>query len=171
MTKKSLLQWALMATAAFFIAFMALVSARQKMHDYSALAPLRVGLPVAQLGFLGNPVSVSERELVYLLPDQSNLVIAVDDGEVFSAMLELKTPLKIQDPSLRNLTFVQMRMDEYESPTWFYAAAADEGRIFKVSSQGLIQTITWVRPFASVEPSRNLQALLQDFAVQRPVQL
>lgn len=160
-----------MLIATFFIASMALISARQKMHDYSSLEPLRVGMPVNQLGFLGNPVSVSERELVYLLPDQSSLVIAINDGEVFSAMLELRTPLKIEDPSLRGLTFVQMRLDEYQSPTWFYAAAAGKGQIFKVSSQGLIQTITWVRPFASIEPSRNLQALLQDFTVQRPAQL
>jgi len=171
MFNKTVLRWTLTASAVFLVAAMALVSARNKMHDYSALDSLRVGLPVSELGFLGNPVSVSKSELVYLLPDQSSLVIAVEDGAVFSAMLELKTPLKIQDPSLRNLTFVQMRMDDYQSPAWFYAAAADEGRIFKVSDQGNIQTITWVRPFASPEPSRNLQALLHDFTVQRPVQL
>ena len=110
--KKPILRWTLSASAVFLIAILALVSARNKMHDYSTLSPLRVGMTVEELGFLASPVSVSSRELVYLLPDQSNLVIALDDGAVFSAMLELKTPLKIQDPSLRNLTFVQMRMDD-----------------------------------------------------------
>lgn len=164
-------RWVFTAFAVFMVAILALVSAQQKMHDYSTLADLRVGLSVDQLGFLGNPVSVSDREIVYLLPDQSNLVIALSDGAVYSAWLELKTPLKIQDPSLRHLTFVQMRMDDYQSPTWFYAAAPGEGRIFKVSDQGFIQSITWVKPFTPDEPSRNLQALLNDFTVQRPLQL
>lgn len=171
MIKRTALRWGLTACAVFLVAGLALFSARQKMHDYSALTPLRAGMAISELKFLGNPVSVSARELVYLLPDQSNLVIAVEDGTVFSAMLELKTPLKIEDPSLRHLTFVQMQMDDYQSPTWFYAAAADEGRIFKISDQGYIQTITWVKPFISAEPSRNLQALLHDFTVQRPAQL
>jgi len=162
---------ALTASAVLLLATLALFSARSKLHDYSSLGPLTVGMTVAELEFLGDPVSASSRELVYLLPDQSSLVIALDEGKVFSAWLELKSPLKIQDPALRNLTFVQMGMDESQIPTWFYAAAAGQGQIFKVSEQGFIQSITWVKPFTAMEPSRNLQALLHDFTVQRPAHL
>lgn len=165
------LRWASTAFAIFFIAFLALFSARSKMHDYSSLSDLKVGMTTEELEFLGNPVSVSDREMVYLLPDQSSLIIALEDKKVFSAWLELKTPLKVQDPSLRNLTFVQMGMDESQAPTWFYAAAPGEGRIFKVSEQGYVQSITWVKPFTPHGPSRNLQALLNDFTVQRPARL
>ena len=166
-----IVRWTLSTCVIFIIAIMAFMSARQKLHDYSSLTDLKVGMSVSELKFLGVPVSESSRELVYLLPDQSNLVIALHDGTVFSAWLELRTPLKIQDPSLRHLTFVQMRMDDAESPTWFYAAAPGEGRIFKVSDQGFIQSITWVKPFIPHGPSRNLQVLLHDFTVQRPAQL
>ena len=166
-----MLRWVLTTAAFVLVASMALYSARHKLHDYSSLGPLKVGLTTAELEFLGDPVSVSARERVYLLPDQSTLVIAMDENEVFSAWLELKTPLKIQDPSLRHLTFVQMGMDESQAPTWFYAAAPGEGRIFKVSEQGFIESITWVKPFAPHGPSRNRQALLHDFTVQRPAQL
>lgn len=166
-----MIRWAFTTTAVILMASLALFSARNKMHDYSSLGPLKVGLKASELEFLGNPVSESDKELVYLLPDQSTLVIALDEGQVFSAWLDLKTPLKIQDPSLRHLTFVQMGMDESQAPTWFYAAAPGEGRIFKVSEQGFIESITWVKPFAPHGPSRNLQALLHDFTVQRPAHL
>jgi hypothetical protein len=140
------------------------------MHDYSNLGALRVGMGISELDFLGSPVSSSHRERIYTLPDQSNLVIAVEDGQVASAWLELRTPLKIEDPSLRNMQFVQMGMDESQLPSWFYAASPGEGRIFKVSDRGFIQTITWVRPF-SQHGGRQLQALLRDFTNHRPFQL
>ena len=160
-------QWLLSAFALATLVGVALWSAQSKVHDYSSLTPLRVGLAAQELEFLGEPVSSSERELVYMLPDQSTLVVAVTDGKVSAAWLELRQPLKIQDPQLKKLRFVQMGMDASLAPSWFYAAAADEGRIFKVSQQGVVESITWVKPFAPAGPSRQLQALLREFTGAR----
>ena len=164
-------QWIFSAFGLFALAAVALWSAQSKVHDYSSLAPLHVGLSANELAFLGEPASSSERERVYLLPDQSTLVIALEDAKVSAAWLELRQPLKIQDPQLKKLRFVQMGMDASLSPTWFYAAAADEGRIFKVSQQGVIESITWVKPFSPAGPSRQLQALLREFTGGRPYPL
>lgn len=164
-------RWSFCAASLVLIAIAALWSAQNKMHDYSALAPLRVGLSEDQLAFLGRPASISPRERTYFLPDQSSLIVTIYDGVVFSAWLELKSPLKIQDPSLRHLTFVQMGVDESQARSWFYAAAPGEGRIFKVSEQGFIKTITWVKPFTKNGAGRNLQALLSEFATQSPYRL
>ncbi len=165
------LRWLVGALSVFALAGLALFSAQTKMHDYSTLAGLKVGMSTHQLGFLGQPSSAEERMRIYTLPDQSNLIVSLEDGRVEGAWLELKTPLKIQDPSLRHLTFVRMGMDESEAPTWFYAASPGEGRVFKVSDQGFIKSITWVKPFTQEGPTRRLQALLRDFTVQRPYQL
>ncbi len=163
-------RWLFCTSALILLAIGSLWSAKTKMHDYSSLGSLKVGMSVSQLQFLGSPASASHRERIYTLPDQSNLVIAVEDGAVASAWLELRSPLKIEDPSLRDMQFVQMGMDESQSPNWFYAASPGEGRIFKVSDRGYIQTITWVRPF-SQNGGRQLQALLNDFTNQRPFHL
>ena len=98
-------------------------------------------------------------------------MIAVENEQVSAAWLELRQPLKIGDPQFKRLRFVQMGIDASLSPTWFYAAAADRGRIFKVSQQGLIESITWVKPFATDGKARQLQALLRDFTTQRPYSL
>jgi hypothetical protein len=164
-------RWIFCALSLVCVAVAALWSAQSKMHDYSALSPLQVGLSEEQLTFLGRPASLTARERIYVLPDQSNLIVTIHDGVVFSAWLELKSPLKIQDPSLRHLTFVQMGMDDSQARSWFYAAAPGEGRIFKVSDQGYIQTITWVKPFAKDGAGRNLQALLREFETQSPYRL
>jgi hypothetical protein len=164
-------RWIFCSLGLICVAVAALWSAQNKMHDYSVLSPLRVGLSENQLAFLGQPASLTARERIYVLPDQSNLIVTLHDGVVFSAWLELKSPLKIQDPSLRHLTFVQMGMDDSQARSWFYAAAPGEGRIFKVSDQGFIQTITWVKPFANGGAGRNLQALLREFETQSPYRL
>lgn len=150
---------------------MALYSAQTKVHDYSSLADLRVGLQSNQLSFLGQPISSTDRERVYLLPDQSTLIVMLQDQKVTAAWMQLRQPLKIEDPQFKRLRFVQMGMDEALSPTWFYAAAADQGRIFKISQQGLIESITWVKPFSANETPKNLQALMQQFNGQRPYSL
>jgi len=85
----------------------ALWSAQTKIHNYSSLAPLHVGLKVDELSFLGEPNSASERELVYVLPDHSTLVIALEDGIVSAAWLDLRQPLKIEDPQFKQLRFVR----------------------------------------------------------------
>jgi hypothetical protein len=162
-----MLRWILSSIGIVALAAVALVSAQSKIHDYSSLAPFHVGLTTEELEFLGTPHSATERELVYLLPDQSTLVVALEDNKVAAASLELRQPLKIEDPQLKQLRFVQMGMDAAMNPTWFYAAAADRGRIFKVSEQGLIESITWVKPFSPAGPSRQLQALLREFNTQR----
>ncbi|MBY0518304.1 MAG: hypothetical protein K2P81_15445 [Bacteriovoracaceae bacterium] len=164
-------QWIISAVALITLACLALVSAQSKIHNYASLSPLQVGMSVDQLDFLGHPVSSDEREIVYMMPDQSTLVVAVSDNKVSAAWLELRQPLKIQDPQFKKLRFVQMGMDASQSPTWFYAAAADEGRIFKVSEQGFVESITWVKPFSANGPSRQLQALLIEFTGQRPYRL
>ncbi len=165
-------QCILSALAILSLVGVALWSAQTKVHDYSSLESLKVGLPVEQLSFLGEPLSITARERVYLLPDQSTLVVAVENERVAAAWLDLRQPLKIVDPQFKQLRFVQMGIDASLAPTWFYAAAADRGRIFKVSQQGLIESITWVKPFAvDGGKARQLQVLLHDFTTQRPYSL
>lgn len=164
-------QWILSACSIFAIVVLALYSAQTKVHDYSSLTDLRVGLNANQLSFLGQPVSSSERERVYLLPDQSTLVVMIQDQKVSAAWMELRQPLKVEDPQFKRLRFVQMGVDAALSPTWFYAAAADQGRIFKISQQGLIESITWVKPFEPQGRTVQLQALVQEFTGQRAFSL
>ncbi len=160
-------RWLLSAMSIFGLAALALWSAQNKIHDYSSLDSLRVGLSVEDLDFLGSPVSTSNRENVYLLGDQSTLVVRFEDNVITAASLQLKQPLKIEDPQLKKLRFVQMGMDAAQSPTWFYAAAADQGKIFKVSGNGLVESVTWIKPFSPAGPSRQLQALLREFTGTR----
>lgn len=159
--------WILSTITVFLIIFAAIFSARHKAHDYQTIDGLRVGLHQSELSFLGKPASASKRELIYLMPDQSRLLVMLHDGFVTSAWLQLKQPLKIEDPQFKRLRFVQMGVDGSLNPTWFYAGAGDQGKIFKISQAGLIESITWVRPFEHAGPSRQLQALLREFSGQR----
>ncbi len=161
--------WILSTITVMTIVTAAILSARQKSHNYQSLEGLRVGLRVEELAFLGRPASASARERIYLLPDQSKLIVMLHDDFVTSAWMQLKQPLKIEDPQFKRLRFVQMGVDGSLNPTWFYAGAGDQGKIFKISQTGLIESITWVKPFEHAGPSRQLQALLQEFSVQRPL--
>jgi hypothetical protein len=162
----------MMSTIGFLLlAVGAMISAQQKMNDYSLVDQLRVGQSIDEIGFLGAPSLVSEKERIYQLPDHSTLIIATDGLKVLAAFLELRQPLHIEDPQLKNLKFVQMGVDAGLSPTWFYAGAADEGRVYKVSAQGLIESISWVKPFAAAGPQKQLQALLREFTYQQTYSL
>lgn len=154
-----------------FVGILSFVSAQNKVNDYSLVEGLRVGAPLDQLGFLGLPLSVKERERVYQLPDFSTLVIHTDGQIVTGAWLQLKQPLRIENPSIKQVQFVQLGMDHALAPTWFYAGAADEGRIYKVSEQGLIESISWVKPFNALGPKQKLQALLKEFTYKRSYSL
>lgn len=164
-------QWILSICGILAVVISAIFSAQTKVHDYSRLTDLKVGLNANQLSFLGQPISSNEKERVYLLPDQSTLVVMLQDQKVSAAWMELKQPLKVEDPQFKSLRFVQMGVDAALSPTWFYAAAADQGRIFKISQAGLIESITWVKPFQPEGRSVQLQALVREFTEQKPYQL
>jgi hypothetical protein len=51
-----------------------------------------------------------------------------------------------------------------EKPSCFFAGAPELGLIYKITSDGIIESMTWVEPFTlhSHHP-KNVQALLRDF--------
>ncbi len=159
--------WMTGAIILSFVGLLSFLSAQNKVNDYSLVENLRVGTPLNELGFLGHPLSMNQRERVYQLPDYSSLVIHTDGEKVTGAWLQLRQPMRIEDPIIKQAQFVQLGMDHALAPTWFYAGAADEGRIYRVSEQGLIESISWVKPFNALGPKQKLQALLKEFTYKR----
>lgn len=156
---------------ALAIVLTALWSAQQKMNDLDQVKQINVGAPVSSLNHLGEPVSVSSSERMYFLNNGSTLVVSVFQHTITGAWLNLKNPISIQDEHLKSLRFVQVGVDESLRPTWFYAGLPGDGRVFKVVQNGLIHSITWVRPFGQKESPRQLQALYKEFTSHQPVRL
>ena len=163
--------WMTGAIILCLVGFLSFLSAQNKVNDYSLVESLRVGTPVTELGFLGHPLSMNQKERIYQLPDYSSLVIHSDGEKVTGAWLQLKQPMRIDDPTIKQVQFVQLEMDNALVPTWFYAGAADEGRIYRVSEQGLIESISWVKPFNALGPKQKLQALLKEFTYKKSYSL
>jgi hypothetical protein len=118
----------------------------------------------------GTPFAETRNHFTYVLQDGSELFITLRDERVSSATVKFHRTIQIQDPEMKRLTLVQMDQAQQESnnPSWFFAGKPEEGLIYKITSQGLIESLTWVPPF-SYGPNRpkQLQALLRDFNNQR----
>lgn len=111
----------------------------------------------------GTPDSKDRNQLTYILKDASQLHLSLRDDVVSSAVLKYHRPLKLEDAEIRRLTLVQMDHSE-GNPSWFFAGKPEEGLIYKITSKGEIETLTWVKPFTyGTGQARNLQALLLDF--------
>lgn len=135
------------------------------------LQSIRLGMSLkeAQKNF-GLPSARNHNQYIYILNDGSELTLTLRDKRISSANIQFKRVIKIQDPEMRKLTLVQMASHDIRAryPSWFFAGKPEEGLIYKITSEGIIKSLTWVPPF-SVRQSRpkNLQALLMDFRTQR----
>lgn len=142
-------------------------SAQWKVSLQTDLEQLKLGMSASEVReAFGVPMAMNRNELVYILPDSSELSITLRDNAVTSAMLKYKTPVRVSDPRLKELTLVQMDPASTTSgkPNWFFAGKPEEGIIYKITAQGVIETVTWVPRFAyGAHRPKNVQVLLRDF--------
>lgn len=151
--------------------FGAYQTATLKIERPLNLQTLRLGMSLkeAQKTF-GSPSAQSHNQYIYILNDGSELTLTLRDKRISSANVRFKRVLKIQDPEMRKLTLVQMASHDLETnnSSWFFAGKPEEGLIYKITSEGIIESLTWVPPFSvSQKRPKNLQALLQEFRTQR----
>jgi hypothetical protein len=122
----------------------------------------------------GVPVDENRNRLTYVFEDASELVVTLRDNIVTSAQLNYLQPLKISDPEMRQLTLVQMQSEEnyMNQPTWFFAGKPKDGLIYKITSDGIVESLTWVPPFTyGTQRPKQLQALMHDFQSQNSTQM
>lgn len=148
--------------------FGAYLSAQHHIKNPMDIQSLRLGMNLQELKkTFGTPSDQYRNRLTYIFGDSSELLIDLRDGVVSSARLKFHRPLKIEDPKMRQLTLVQMHSDASNRPSWFFAGKPEEGLIYKITAEGVVESLTWVPPFSygSTQPKR-LQALLLDFKSQ-----
>lgn len=152
------------------IGLSAFKSAEKKLRISSDFDFIRSGISIRELEKkVGQPLSIEKNENVYILDDGSELRVTVNEGKLLKANLKFNHLLKIQDPKIKGLTLVQIQPDPYEiqNTSWFYAGDPNRGMIYKVSSKGFIEGISWLPPFHYPDHRpKQLQALLQDFRTQ-----
>lgn len=140
-------------------------SAQDKMSEVPDLRALHLGMSVDELkASFGAPVYKNHHQLTYLFVDSAQLIITLRDQEVASAQLKFNRPLKISDPQLKQLNLVQMELKESKDLSWFFAGNPEEGLIYKITTNGVIESITWIPPFSyQGEGPKHIGALLRDF--------
>ena len=145
--------------------------AQQKLHQPLHLSSLRLGMELDEVeAIFGTPSARSRNQITYVFDDGSELFLTLRDEKISIAKVKFQKIIKIQDPEMKKLTLVQMEASNFESnnPSWFYAGKPSEGLIYKITSDGTIESLTWVPPFSySNNQAKNLQALLRDFQSQR----
>lgn len=149
-----------------FVATMgAYYSAKDKMSEVPDLRALHLGMNVDELrSSFGAPVYKHLNQLTYLFADSAQLIITLRDQEVASAQLKFHRPLQISDPQIKQLNLVQMELKESRDLSWFFAGNPEEGLIYKITTSGVIESITWVPPFSyQGEEPKHVGALLRDF--------
>ncbi len=141
-------------------------TAQSKLTVKSDFSALKLGMNVEQIqANFGVPSSQSRNILTYILPNSSVLTITLRDDLVTSAKVKFIQPVKVTDPELRKLTLVQMDPAiSDDKPSWFFAGSPGEGLIYKITADGVIESMTWVEPFTlHSHQAKNVQALLRDF--------
>ena len=142
-------------------------SAKTKIETPLDLHALHLGMTSEELeNSFGHPDAQIRNQLIYILEDSSKMIVTLRDDVVASARVEFHHPIKIEDPKMRQLTLVQMEADSINEaePSWFFAGKPESGLIYKITSHGSIESLTWVPPFTySRNNPKNLQALMQDF--------
>lgn len=149
--------------------FAAYFAAQSKIQHRPDLSKLRLGMTTSQLTNHFGPADAKNRNiLTYIFDDASELTITLRDEVVASAKIKFHQPLKIEDPQLKELSLVQMSSNlEETNPSWFFAGKPEEGLIYKITSLGTIESLTWVPPFSYYnQQPRHLQALVHDFKSQ-----
>ncbi len=145
--------------------------AQTKLNHPLGLESLKLGMSTEEVAqAFGTPSAASRNQFIYILQDGSELTITLRDQRVSSAKIKFHRRLKIEDPDMRKLSLVQMQPNEFDTnnASWFFAGKPEEGLIYKITSEGVIESLTWVPPFSySNNGPKQLQALLQDFNSQR----
>jgi hypothetical protein len=146
-------------------------AAQNKISGPQNLNTLRLGMTVRDIEQnFGSPSAQSRNQYTYILDDGSELVITLRDEKISSAKVKFHSIVKIQDPEMKKLSLVQMDTHDItdNSPSWFFAGKPEEGLIYKITSEGVIESLTWVPPFTygSTRP-KQLGALLHDFRSQQ----
>jgi hypothetical protein len=151
--------------------FGAYQAAQVKIDRPLNLSTLRLGMSMHEIeANFGTPSAQTRNQYTYILDDGSELFITLRDNKISSAKVKFHRTIKIQDPEMRKLTLVQMDSQNFESnqTSWFFAGKPAEGLIYKITSDGLIESLTWVPPFTyQNNRPKHLQALLRDFQTQR----
>jgi hypothetical protein len=141
-------------------------TAQSSLSTKADLSTLKLGMNLQRVKkVFGAPTSENRNILTYILPNSSVLTITFRDDVVTSAKVKFLQNVKVTDPELRKLTLVQMDPAlSDEKPSWFFAGAPEQGLIYKITADGLIESVTWVEPFTlrSHQP-KNVQALVEDF--------
>ena len=144
--------------------------AQNKMDRPLNLNHLRLGMNVNDIEqVFGSPSAESRNQLTYILHDGSELFITLRDNRISSAKVKFHRTIKIQDPEMKKLTLVQMDSQNFDDnrPSWFFAGNPEEGLIYKITSGGIIESLTWVPPFTyGLNRPKHLHALLRDFHTQ-----
>lgn len=165
------MKYGLYITLTFGLIFGAYQVAQNKIQRSQNLDALHLGMTGQEVDkAFGTPSAVSRNQLTYILDDGSELVITLRDKVVSNAKVKFRRLTQIQDPEMRKLSLVQMDMREDESnrPGWFFAGKPESGLIYKITTEGIIESLTWVPPFSyGNNRPKHLQALLQDFKSQR----
>jgi hypothetical protein len=145
--------------------------AQNKIESPLNLSSIKLGMTVPSLQkSFGTPSAKSRNQMIFILDDGSELIITLRDELVSSAVVKFRRLIKIQDPEMKKLTLVQMdtREGEDNRPGWFFAGKPTEGLIYKITTDGVIESLTWVPPFSyGNNRPKHLQALLRDFKSQR----
>ncbi len=141
--------------------------AQTKINRRLNLTSLKLGMTSQQVETVfGVPSAQHRNQLTYIFENDSELTITFRDEIVASAKVKFHEPLKISDPEIRLLTLVQMDSDSenLERPSWFFAGKPEEGLIYKITADGVIESLTWVPPFSYHQnQAKHLQALMRDF--------
>lgn len=145
--------------------------AKNKTDSALNLKALQLGMTIQDMETsFGTPSAKFRNQLIYILEDGSELIITLRDEKISSAKVNFHRMLKISDPEMKKLSLVQMDMQDFSSdrPGWFFAASPETGQIYKITSEGIIQSLTWVPPFTygSNNRAKHLGALLRDFQSQ-----
>lgn len=149
----------------FVVTFGAYYSAKDKMSEIPDLRNLHLGMSVEELKVsYGAPVYKNLNKMTYLFGDSAQLIVTLRDQEVASAQLKFHRPLKISDPQIRQLNLVQMELKNTQDLSWFFAGSPEDGLIYKITTNGVIESITWVPPFSYQGKSpKHVGRLLRDF--------
>jgi hypothetical protein len=165
------LKYAIYSLLSLVLVAGAYLVAQSKMERPLKLEIIRLGMtPETLKKHFGSPSAVYRNHYTYILTDGSELSITLQEGKVSSAKVKFHRIIRIQDPKMKTLTMVQMEPNilESDNPSWFFAGKPSEGLIYKIKSDGVIESLTWVPPFSyGTTRPKQLQALLRDFNSQK----
>ncbi len=146
-------------------------AAQNSMQRPLNLSAIRLGMNMEEIkDAFGNPSARMRNQYTYILEDGSELTFTLRDKKLSSATVKFHRSIAIADPEMRKLSLVQMddRKTEDNRHSWFFAGNPEEGLIYKITSEGKIESLTWVPPFTyGGNRPKHLQALFRDFHSQQ----